>query len=155
MAEMRKCVGSERFGLPAHEAPIKDFPIQPSQKDGIGRMCKEHWRQYVTGLNKARKAAQTIMSAEQVEAGALKASRRKTAAARATSESVVRMPIPEVIPEDAPVYAEGTVQGSDGSGEFKPGVWVGTLSPDGKLEIKRSHHKAKTAPEAGAQGDAG
>src|SRR5438552_9619143 len=60
MAEMRRCIGSERFGIEPHDAPIEDFPKQPSQKDGLGRMCKVHWNQYTAGLArdaKARKAA--------------------------------------------------------------------------------------------------
>jgi len=43
-----------------HESPVEDFPKQPSQKDGLGRMCKIHWNQYTAGLArdaKARKAA--------------------------------------------------------------------------------------------------
>jgi hypothetical protein len=61
MAELRKCIGSARFGIEAHEAPVEDFPSQPSQKDGLGRMCKTHWNQYTAGLArdaKARKAAE-------------------------------------------------------------------------------------------------
>jgi len=60
MAEIRKCIGSARFGIAAHGAPVEDFPHQPSQKDGLGRMCKTHWNQYTAGLArdaKARKAA--------------------------------------------------------------------------------------------------
>jgi hypothetical protein len=60
MAETRKCIGSARFGIEPHDAPIEDFPSQPSQKDGLGRMCKTHWNQYTAGLArdaKARKAA--------------------------------------------------------------------------------------------------
>ena len=45
MADMRKCIGSAKFGIEAHEAPVADFPTQPSQKDGLGRMCKHHWNQ--------------------------------------------------------------------------------------------------------------
>jgi hypothetical protein len=48
-----KCIGSARFGIDAHEAPVGDFPIQPSQRDGLGRMCKPHWRAYTNGLRKA------------------------------------------------------------------------------------------------------
>jgi hypothetical protein len=33
-----------------HEAPVEDFPRQPSQRDGLGRMCAAHWRQYTGGL---------------------------------------------------------------------------------------------------------
>jgi hypothetical protein len=63
MADMRKCIGSERFGIEAHEAPITEFPAQPSQKDGLGRMCKPHWNQYTSALRKAalaRKAAEAV-----------------------------------------------------------------------------------------------
>lgn len=58
---LRQCIGSARFGIEPHEAPIEDFPRQPSQKDGLGRMCREHWREYTSGLSrdaKARKAAE-------------------------------------------------------------------------------------------------
>jgi len=58
---MRKCIGSAKFGIEAHEAPAADFPVQPSQKDGLGRMCKAHWNAYTNALRKAslaRKAAE-------------------------------------------------------------------------------------------------
>jgi hypothetical protein len=58
---LRRCIGSKRFGIEAHEAPVGDFPRQPSQKDGIGRMCKTHWNAYTAGLArdaKAHKAAE-------------------------------------------------------------------------------------------------
>ncbi len=61
MADLRKCIGSARFGIAPHEAPVEDFPSQPSQKDGLGRMCKTHWNQYTAGLArdaKARRAAE-------------------------------------------------------------------------------------------------
>jgi hypothetical protein len=54
--EMRRCTGSARFGIEAHEAPVSTFPKQPSRKDGLGTMCTEHWRSYVKGLREARKA---------------------------------------------------------------------------------------------------
>src|SRR6266540_1636236 len=60
MAEMRRCIGSERFGIEPHDAPVADFPKQLSQKDGLGRMCKTHWNQYTKALARdaaARKAA--------------------------------------------------------------------------------------------------
>lgn len=53
MAEMRRCIGSAKYGIEAHEAPSGDFPAQPSQKDGLGRMCKPHWNQYTSALRKA------------------------------------------------------------------------------------------------------
>ena len=58
--ETRRCIGSARFGIESHDAPINEFPAQPSQKDGLGRMCATHWRAYTSGLArdaKARKAA--------------------------------------------------------------------------------------------------
>jgi len=57
MADLRRCIGSAKFGIEAHEAPVGDFPTQPSQKDGLGRMCKTHWREYVQALGRARTAA--------------------------------------------------------------------------------------------------
>ena len=55
--ELRRCTGSARFGIEAHEAPVTEFPKQPSRKDGLGAMCSEHWQAYVKGLREARKAA--------------------------------------------------------------------------------------------------
>ena len=49
----RRCIGSTRFGISAHDADAGDFPVQPSQKDGLGRMCKPHWRDYTNALRKA------------------------------------------------------------------------------------------------------
>jgi hypothetical protein len=57
---VRRCIGSTRFGIEAHDVDASDFPVQPSQKDGLGRMCHTHWRQYTNALRKAavaRKAA--------------------------------------------------------------------------------------------------
>ena len=51
---VRRCKGSARFGIEPHEAPISEFPKQPSRKDGLGTMCTEHWRAYVKGLREAR-----------------------------------------------------------------------------------------------------
>jgi len=56
----RRCIGSERFGIEAHDAPIEDFPKQPSQKDGLGRMCKSHWNQYTAGLARDAKARKLV-----------------------------------------------------------------------------------------------
>ena len=59
--ERRRCIGSAKFGIEAHEAPPDEFPAQPSQKDGLGRMCKPHWNAYTSALRKislARKAAE-------------------------------------------------------------------------------------------------
>jgi hypothetical protein len=64
---LRRCIGSTKFGIEAHEAPPDEFPTQPSQKDGLGRMCKPHWNQYTSALRKAalaRKAAEGVAPAE-------------------------------------------------------------------------------------------
>lgn len=58
---IRRCIGSRTFGIEPHEAPVSEFPSQPSQKDGLGRMCKPHWKAYTNALRKAalaRKAAE-------------------------------------------------------------------------------------------------
>lgn len=47
---MRRCSGAALIQVEAHEAPVADFPIQPSQKDGLGRMCKPHWNAYTRAL---------------------------------------------------------------------------------------------------------
>jgi hypothetical protein len=53
MADLRRCIGSAKFGIEAHDASPEDFPVQPSQKDGLGRMCKVHWRAYTNALRNA------------------------------------------------------------------------------------------------------
>jgi len=72
-ATTRRCIGSARFGIEAHDAPVEDFPAQPSQKDGLGRMCRTHWNQYTAGLArdaKARKAAEDVADGEPAELAA-------------------------------------------------------------------------------------
>ena len=59
MDTTRRCGGSKRFGIEPHEAPVDDFPRQPSQKDGLGRMCAPHWREYVGSLRKDAQARKT------------------------------------------------------------------------------------------------
>ena len=80
MADMRKCIGSTKFGIEAHEAPVDDFPAQPSQKDGLGRMCKPHWNQYTSALRKAALA-------------------RKAAEGGTASEALSTEPAPDATPE--------------------------------------------------------
>lgn len=84
MAELRRCLGSAKFGIEAHEAPVDDFPKQASQKDGLGRMCRPHWNQYTTALRKAalaRKTAEAAAEGAQTESAAA-----EPAAADATEE---------------------------------------------------------------------
>jgi hypothetical protein len=54
---LRRCSGSSRFGIEPHEAPISEFPKQPSRKDGLGVMCTPHWKAYVKALREERLAA--------------------------------------------------------------------------------------------------
>lgn len=54
----RRCKGSATFGIEAHDAPLADFPVQPSRKDGLGVMCKTHWREYTNALRHRAEAAQ-------------------------------------------------------------------------------------------------
>ena len=88
MADMRRCIGSAKFGIEAHEAPITDFPAQPSQKDGLGRMCKTHWNSYTNALRKAsiaRKAAEAETA--EPEPVPAKAKRRRRAAGEAEGDA--------------------------------------------------------------------
>ena len=62
--QTRRCIGSSRFRIEAHDADADDFPVQPSQKDGLGRMCKLHWREYTNGLRKAAVARKAEAAAE-------------------------------------------------------------------------------------------
>ncbi|MHB8459851.1 MAG: hypothetical protein ACYDB6_07260 [Candidatus Limnocylindrales bacterium] len=49
----RTCSGSKTFGIESHEAPIEEFPVQPSRRDGLGTMCKPHWTEYTRALRRA------------------------------------------------------------------------------------------------------
>jgi hypothetical protein len=64
MADLRRCIGSAKFGIEAHEAPVEDFPLHSSQKDGLGRMCKPHWHQYTQALGKAALARSDAAAAK-------------------------------------------------------------------------------------------
>ncbi len=107
MADMRRCIGSAKFGIKPHEAPVTDFPVQPSQKDGLGRMCKTHWNQYTTALRKAalaRKAGEGQMASApdvpgaEPAVGASKRRAPKAAAAKARKAKAVV----ELAPDAAP-----------------------------------------------------
>jgi hypothetical protein len=98
MADLRKCIGSTRFGIEPHEAPVENFPKQPSQKDGLGRMCTTHWNQYTAGLArdaKARKAAATEgtpVAAAESEAASSSEPAPKTKRRTAEATSVTATP---------------------------------------------------------------
>ena len=83
---LRTCTGSARFGIEPHAAPVSDFPVQPSRKDGLGPMCVSHWKAYVKGLRDAR-ADGTAAASKTPEATLRKAPAKK--ARRATPMSHV------------------------------------------------------------------
>jgi hypothetical protein len=108
MAGMRKCIGSAKFGIEAHAAPPEEFPAQPSQRDGLGRMCKPHWNQYTKALQKAalaRKAAEAGAPNDSAPAAvaAPKAVGGKAAKkARAAKPEPIRTRVPRGHQEAAP-----------------------------------------------------
>ena len=61
---MRRCISSATFGIEAHEAPVDDFPVQASAKDGLGRMCRVHWTAYTRALRKASLARKAEVHVE-------------------------------------------------------------------------------------------
>ena len=84
--DQRRCIGSVKFGIVAHDASVAEFPAQPSQKDGLGRMCKVHWNAYTNALRKAsiaRKAAEGEVADPEPVAEPVKAERRGKAAGEA------------------------------------------------------------------------
>jgi hypothetical protein len=95
-AALRRCIGSKTFGIEPHDAPVSDFPIQPSQKDGLGRMCKPHWNQYTSALRKA--ALTRNVAAAEAPKPEPRATRRRKAVdqdpAPATSGPVRESPSP-------------------------------------------------------------
>jgi len=80
---LRRCIGSHRFGIEPHDAPVGDFPRRPSQKDGLGRMCQVHWNQYTAGLARDAKA-RNAAPVEEPEPTPIAASRRPRAAREVT-----------------------------------------------------------------------
>jgi hypothetical protein len=126
---MRRCIGSAKFGIEAHEAPPAEFPAQPSQKDGLGRMCKPHWNQYTSAL---RKAALARKAAEACPFGGTTSNECSTIRERSVAG------VSDSVP-DCPV--QGAFQEAD---------------PAGAPEPTRGKRRRKALmPEVGAQGDAG
>ena len=101
---MRRCIGSTKFGLEAHDAPVADFPKQPSQKDGLGRMCRQHWTQYTRAL---RTGSITKVAAHPVDAPIAKkakgATTERVVSARGISTERVVRPAPGIATEDVVV----------------------------------------------------
>lgn len=85
---MRRCIGSTTFGIAAHEAPVDDFPVQASSKDGLGRMCRPHWTAYTRALRKASLARKAeVAEPEPVATEAPRRSRRAKAAPAPEAEA--------------------------------------------------------------------
>ncbi len=104
MAEMRRCIGSAKYGIEGHEAPSGEFPAQPSQKGGLGRMCKPHWNQYTTAL---RKAALARKAEEGQEAPATtKAAKPARARRSKTEHPMAHVPKASVKPPKEPRQAK-------------------------------------------------
>ena len=99
MADTRTCIGSAKFGIERHEAPIDTFPVQPSQKDGLGRMCQPHWKAYTQALRQAA-ATRAASPASTSEVDPAKAERAAGRAAQQALRAKVRLakaPKPEAI----------------------------------------------------------
>lgn len=108
--QLRRCIGSERFGIEAHNAPTSDFPTQPSQKDSLGRMCKPHWRQYTNALRKAALARKAAPADDGTKP--TRAARAKPAQATPKRRSANATPAPRTARQaaatvDAPSAGEG------------------------------------------------
>ena len=122
MADMRRCIGSAKFGIEAHEAPPDEFPAQPSQKDGLGRMCKPHWNQYTNALRKAALARKAADGGEATAVAPAEAEPVAVAAPKALGGrkgTEARTPRPEPIRTRAPrgrktVLPEAGSQGDAG-----------------------------------------
>ena len=90
---LRRCIGSARFGLEPHGAPPEDFPRQPSQKDGLGRMCRTHWNAYTAGLAREAKVRRTAAGGD--------------VATSAVADPEAATPADPAIPEPEPVRQRG------------------------------------------------
>ncbi len=109
MADLRKCIGSVRFGIEAHDAPAEDFPVQPSGRDGLGRMCKTHWNQYTAGLAREAKARTAADGADVAATPTKKAAalgRRTAKEARAAKPGPIRTRPPRKVRDTAATTAE-------------------------------------------------
>jgi hypothetical protein len=135
--DLRRCTGSARFGIEPHEAPVGEFPKQPSRKDGLGVMCKPHWTEYTRALRQAAKVRKTALPEGEALAGAVDAAiareaakTRKapkvdpmiTAAAALTAEVDV-LPGPEAIKRNGDPDVQAafeTVASANGDGRETP-----------------------------------
>ena len=110
MTTMRKCIGSAKFGIEAHDAPVADFPTQPTQRDGLGRLCKTHWTEYTRALRVAATGRQpapaSVAEVEPARADKLAAKAARTAirnkAKPARKPEPIRTRVPRGRQEAAP-----------------------------------------------------
>ncbi len=76
-----------------HEAPIEDFPVQPSQKDGLGRMCATHWKAYVAGLARQAKERTAASAASEPAPDAAEPGKPTTKRARTRRTASTEAPV--------------------------------------------------------------
>ena len=50
---------------------MSDFPVQPSRRDGLGTMCREHWTLYTRALRRATRERSSVPLHEHTLAAAL------------------------------------------------------------------------------------
>ena len=98
MADLRRCIGSARFGIEPHDAPVEDFPSQPSQKDGVGRMCKTHWNQYTAGLARDAKAREVAVTDGDAPAADVSTNEATEAPTEPAPKPARRVKSPTVVP---------------------------------------------------------
>jgi hypothetical protein len=145
--EMRRCIGSARFGIEAHEAPVSAFPKQPSRKDGLGLMCAEHWKAYVKGLREARAAAKPAApKATTKAAAATKANTRPASkpAAKATTKRERRRTPMAHVPNPKVVEAEALVAEVDALPAPEMVARVGDVDVQAALETIANGGSAET-----------
>lgn len=115
---LRRCIGSQKFGIAEHLAPIADFPLQKSQPGGIGRMCRTDWNKYTTALR--------VDLAERVANGTYVKGDRKAAAAKPAARA-------KAAPK-APVKAKAAPRAK--------------AAPKAKAKLTRAPKAVKAAPRA-------
>jgi hypothetical protein len=159
MADLRKCIGSKRYGIEAHEAPVGDFPSQPSQKDGLGRMCKPHWNQYTTALRKVRLARKADGGAATAPIEHTSNQQRRAAAQAAGKVPAAdgTVPAPKA---KAPRSRKGGPIGYIGSepggpAEILPGGKKRRIASTPKGNRHATKREAEHLPSANSQSDAG
>jgi len=98
---LRRCAGSTRYAIEAHEAPINEFPAQKSGKDGLGRMCREHWRAYTAALRRDQLARSGTPATEPTAEPVAERPARTTRAAKVPAAR----PVPERVRKAKAVVA--------------------------------------------------